>query len=330
MLDTVGLTEAEQTVYLALLDGGPGTSREVRERCDLSPRRLGAVLASLEAVGLVSRLPGRTPHYAPAPPDVALEVLIRAREDALQRSRLYATQLVERYRTTGRSARPEEVVEVLVTPQAILQRWQQLQRGARREVCSFDRPPYVSASGVNPVEEEMLAGGVGYRSVYHREGLDLPDKLAAIQRTVAAGEEARVSPDVPVKLFLADQNLGLLPLVSGAATTSALVVHASSLLDTLCALFELVWDRAIPMRFGAPQRRTAREPGPAPDAAQEFDELDRTLLTLLAAGMTDAAISRRLGWHLRTVQRRVRRLMTQLGADTRFQAGLQANRRGLL
>ncbi|MGD0557044.1 MAG: hypothetical protein ABSA93_18950 [Streptosporangiaceae bacterium] len=47
-------------------------------------------------------------------------------------------------------------------------------------------------------------------------------------------------------------------------------------------------------------------------------------------GLTDAAIARHLGAHLRTVQRRVRGLLDRLGAATRFQAGLQAVRRGWL
>jgi DNA-binding NarL/FixJ family response regulator len=54
------------------------------------------------------------------------------------------------------------------------------------------------------------------------------------------------------------------------------------------------------------------------------------LLGLLAAGLTDSAIGRHLGTHPRTVQRRVRELLDRLGAGTRFQAGLQAVRRGWL
>jgi DNA-binding NarL/FixJ family response regulator len=56
---------------------------------------------------------------------------------------------------------------------------------------------------------------------------------------------------------------------------------------------------------------------------------DQQLLALLAAGLTDQAIARKLGVALRTVERRVRRMMDGLGARTRFQAGLQAAARGL-
>jgi DNA-binding NarL/FixJ family response regulator len=52
------------------------------------------------------------------------------------------------------------------------------------------------------------------------------------------------------------------------------------------------------------------------------------LLSLLAAGQTDARIARSLGWSLRTTQRRVHQLMATLNAATRFQAGIAARDRG--
>lgn len=56
------------------------------------------------------------------------------------------------------------------------------------------------------------------------------------------------------------------------------------------------------------------------------DVLGAELIPLLASGLTDRAIARQLDISFRTVQRRVHRLMRELGADTRFQAGwLSAN-----
>jgi DNA-binding NarL/FixJ family response regulator len=57
---------------------------------------------------------------------------------------------------------------------------------------------------------------------------------------------------------------------------------------------------------------------------------DAHLLALMAAGLKDEVVARRLGLSLRTVRRRIANLMDELGADTRFQAGLEAARRGWL
>ena len=340
MLDAVGLNAEQQSVYLALLECFPASLADLRER--VPGARVRQAIAALETAGLISRLTGQPARYQPAPPDMALEVLVRSREQELQRVRLETARLAERFRAGHDSGRPEEVVEVVTTRDATLQRWQQLQRSARREVRSFDRPPYASEVLVNEAERDGLAAGVSFRAVYARDGLDLPGRLDAMRTLVQAGEQARVTAELPVKMFLADNSIGLIPLERrdrADSADSALVIHSSSLLDTLSALFEAVWANAVPVSFGdtvPPAPGQAAGNGAAGKAAAANGTAGndagerRTLLGLLAVGLTDEAIGRQLGWHPRTVQRHVHRLMTELGAQTRFQAGLQAAHRGWL
>ncbi|HEV3380870.1 MAG TPA: helix-turn-helix domain-containing protein [Trebonia sp.] len=322
MLDGLGLNGEQEAVYVALVDVSSATLAELSPRCPGVP--VGQVLADLERAGLVSRLadsPAAGVAYAAAPPDMALELLARAREQELARARLSVSRLDARYRQARVSGGPHEVIEVVTTREATVRRWEQLQRSAREQVRSFDRPPYVAQSpDANPVEEEMLASGVAYRCVYHPAGLALPGRPAAMRGMIAAGEQARVTESVPVKMFIADERMGLIPLEVGGSAEASLIIRASSMLDTLIALFELVWERAIPIHGDGDLPPSGTGPG-ADDAA---------LLGLLAAGLTDAAIARHLGTHPRTVQRRVRDLLDRLDAGTRFQAGIQAVRRGWL
>ena len=64
---------------------------------------------------------------------------------------------------------------------------------------------------------------------------------------------------------------------------------------------------------------------------QPYDEGasdQRLLLGQLAGGAKDEQIARALGLSVRTVRRRVADLLDELGADSRFQAGVEAVRRG--
>ena len=63
-------------------------------------------------------------------------------------------------------------------------------------------------------------------------------------------------------------------------------------------------------------------------AGPPLDERDRRILSLLTVGASDQVVARQLGVSVRTVERRVRYLTEHLGAATRFQAGVQAVRRG--
>ncbi|MFI7130057.1 TrmB family transcriptional regulator [Nonomuraea sp. NPDC050153] len=77
----------------------------------------------------------------------------------------------------------------------------------------------------------------------------------------------------------------------------------------------------------------ALKPSLGPSLGPSADTLgldDRRLLALLAAGLKDDAIARQLGTSPRTLRRRLRHLLDELNAETRFQAGAQASRRGLV
>jgi DNA-binding NarL/FixJ family response regulator len=70
---------------------------------------------------------------------------------------------------------------------------------------------------------------------------------------------------------------------------------------------------AAPLRVGGPP--SARPAGPALPA------LDRQVLGLLLAGLTDRSIASQLGLSMRTVQRRVQGRMELAGVRTRLQLG---------
>lgn len=61
-----------------------------------------------------------------------------------------------------------------------------------------------------------------------------------------------------------------------------------------------------------------------------FDRIDLRILELMLFGLPDAAIGRRLQLSHRTVQRRVRGMMAQVGALGRFSLGVRVGALGLL
>lgn len=96
------------------------------------------------------------------------------------------------------------------------------------------------------------------------------------------------------------------------------MVRGSLLVDALVRLFELQWEMAVPIADVA---------GPDDDAAA-LTEQERRLLAMLSSGMTDEAMARAVGLSHRTVQRRLAELARRVGAEGRFQLGVQAARRG--
>ncbi|MCI0688518.1 MAG: helix-turn-helix transcriptional regulator [Sporichthyaceae bacterium] len=174
---------------------------------------------------------------------------------------------------------------------------------------------------------------------------------------IATAGEVRVLDVVPTTFAVVDSEMAVSPLTvtPDGQVSSLLVVGKSALFDTGLALADLLWERAQP--YVTWRARALQQAGLPPAArsaeapAAELGELagsagvgsasaepgrsqpspsDRQLLVLLTQGMKDRAIARHLGIGERTVQRRLNRLMTELGAQTRFQAALNAVKRGWL
>jgi DNA-binding NarL/FixJ family response regulator len=170
-----------------------------------------------------------------------------------------------------------------------------------------------------------MAAGVVYRVIYAAAALDIPGRMAGdILPSVAAGELARTRPELPIKLIISDDQLAVIPAaITSRTVDTAFIIHKSPILSALIALFEAEWERAIPVLAGAPAAEAGRDGDPP-------DPETAALLAMLAAGMTDASIARSLEWSMRTTQRRMAQLMSDLGVTSRFQAGLAVRDRGWL
>ncbi|QWF83496.1 helix-turn-helix domain-containing protein [Amycolatopsis sp. CA-230715] len=319
MLDIIGLREVDVEVYAAFAGTGPRTLAELSGETGMSRQRLTPVLRALVEKGLLATLPGTPRAYAPIRPEIAVEALLRRKEQELAGARVIAEHLRDRYGAPG-GLRPADLVEVVSGTDLIAERADELLRSARHEVVFVDKPPYAQPPSVlHPAERDLLGRRVRFRGIYDRTALELHDLASDLEEGLALGEEARVVTGAPVKLIVVDGKVGLVPLRSDQAMIgAALVVHPSALLDALTALFGCLWRDGLPLRL----------PGSASQAPDAVPVEDARLLALLTTGMPDRSIAKQLGLSYRTYQRRLRALMAALGAHTRFQAGLRAAARG--
>ncbi len=319
MLEAVGLAEAEEAAYRALLRHADLSSSELADEAELSPASARSAADALTAAGLAVRHEGKPARYAPVDPRAGLPALIRARQSELERTSAaigtFAAEYVERLLKTE----PGRLVEVLDGPTTITERLDALMRAAEHEVLAFEEPPYVSdpRHSENEIEESLLSRGVRVRAIYSSSVFEAPGRVEAIRHLTALGEESRVTAKVPLKMMLIDRRVAVVPMTAREETTrtTAVLVWPSRLCDALIDLFELTWRLSSPF-FSAP---AADEP---------VEREDAEMLRLLAAGLKDEAVARHLGLSERTVRRRIADLVGELGAASRFQAGVLAAKRG--
>jgi predicted DNA-binding transcriptional regulator len=165
-------------------------------------------------------------------------------------------------------------------------------------------------SAMARVVGEAISSGRRSRAVYPLRALH--EAPAALRSRIDEGEEVRLIDDLPTRMFVIAGTHVILPEPLGYADEPRLLVRQGALVAALTLLFELYWERSVPVADVSGQRGSERT----------------FLLRQLQAGAKDEQIARTMGLSLRTVRRRIAVLMIELGADTRFQAGAEAVRRG--
>lgn len=328
LLGMLGVEPEVELAYRALLARPSASARILADELGLPEHDVEVSLGALVESGLATRPEPEV--YVAAPPGVALGALITERRDGLRLAEQALAVLAEEHRATVAGRNLTDLIEVVTGVDAIRQRYQQVQHAATKQLRSFVTAPFVAVPpGENAAEPAASGRGVRIRAVIERDILTSPGATEEAVESLHRGLELRVVDRLPMKLVLADDDLALVPLAvaapaaARAAEPGAVLLQRSGLLSALDALFELVWGQAYPLTLAGLGAGTA-----ADDESSGPTALDRRILTLVLAGLTDQAVASQVDVSLRTVQRRMRYLQDLAGASTRMQLGWYAARHG--
>ncbi len=313
-LEAIGGAPGSGDVYAALVGRGPSHTPELAQDLRMETGEVTAALATLRGLGLVSELDdGRVLAVTPR---TALEAVARDHAHKAAQARAAADDLAGLWTLHQGRADYLEIVPSLAAARDIQARVLAESESHIRalSIGSNDRPRM--AEGL----ADTLDRGIFVRAIYGAEVLRNPAALDVVQQCIAHGEHSRVFPGVPMNLLISDDRFALIvvrvPTERGA---DGIVVHTSDLLDTFVGVFEAFWRLAVPVSSST-----------TPSQVDKESTETQRLLTNLAAGLTDKAIARDLDVSERTVRRRISQLQELLGAQTRFQLGVQASRHGWL
>lgn len=291
----------------------------------LDQEEVQAAVVSLTELGLLrpdaqdpSRLRPVDPDLVAAVVTTSMETAIRSRQAELHRIRDQFADLRSHYLDSlSRESVDLEAIPGVEEVRAALNR--------AAEECTEEM--LTSQPGGNRVPEvlqealardtAMLSRGVRMRTLYHHTARFNGPSQAYVATVSALGAEYRTAHELFGRLIVFDRKVAFIPEQGG--NWGAVVIREPSVVHYLCEVFEQAWTQAAPFS----------------DAATDGLELvakdiHRTIVRLLAAGLKDESIARRIGMSLRTARKHIADIMETLGAESRFQAGVLAAQQGLL
>ncbi|MFI0942804.1 LuxR C-terminal-related transcriptional regulator [Streptomyces sp. NPDC021020] len=281
-------------------------------------------------MGLI-RPVGRGGAMVPVEPDAAMKQLFesqaerlrgQAAEVALTHDR--AQEIATRYRPAAMRETVGVEVDFVGDGALRAERLRSLHLSSRESMWSMHPGPLPPAEVLArslELDAELVARGLDVRAVYGRAVAAAPSARKYLEHLAALGVEVRLADRVPFDLLLFDGTTAVMPSRPERPLDPMLVLHGSELMGTYIAMYLDVWARSAPF-----SGRSGGEEG----GAALLSEREGDVLRLLAEGLTDEQIGKRLGISARTVRRIATTVMEQLGAASRFQAGVLAAGLGLV
>ncbi|HEX7303572.1 LuxR C-terminal-related transcriptional regulator [Lentzea sp.] len=317
-LRDLGFDVVQESVYRSLL---ADPLRDTATLASLTLTGETAVLAALDGLlglGVVETSATAPCGYSPGDPEVVIGELIERleRETLLRQQKIGGTRAELAGLAAGfRHEAPTVEVEHITDPEQIRERLAELCFFTRSSVYSV-QPARASSetarAEASRLDNRSLGRGVTMRIVYDEKLLRGERTRARLGERTASGAQIRFRQGPLSRLIVLDERIAVVPSDPADTSSGALVVRQPGIVSELVARFRQLWDGATDFA----------EPADVPS-----DE-DRSVLRMLASGLTDEMVARQIGVSVRHLRRRIARLMDELGADSRFQAGMTAARRG--
>lgn len=315
-LVVLGLDAADEALYRTLLRHSPTTATALAAAARQPRHDVLAAIRRFEAVGLAEM---HGDSVVAAAPDLALPRVIdeegrrlRDVQEQLDALRRMLPGLAAEHGAAG-EARGEKVDVEVVEHDRIVEVVKSLTARATGDLLWVrpDQWRIPEGQAIDGWVADLLRSGRRSRVIYPARALE--EAPEAVRRRAELGEHVRLLADVPGRLaVLGDAAILREDLAGGSGRV--LVLRQPALVSLARALFEELWQRALAV--------------PGLDGEGGQSSARQLLLERLARGAKDEQIARELGLSLRTVRRRVAEVLDELGASSRFQAGVEAVRRG--
>ncbi|MGW6505992.1 LuxR C-terminal-related transcriptional regulator [Streptomyces niveus] len=194
-------------------------------------------------------------------------------------------------------------------------------RAATREILTiqpgFSRERKLMMAGLSR-SLAAIERGARLRHLYQHPARYSPHIKEYLEQVPADRLEVRTVEQTVERLIIVDRTVAFIP--ASANRHTALEIRHPALITYLVQVYEVLWSQATPM--------TERPPILSPDAA--VTSVQRGIARLLAEGITDESVARRMGISVRTCRAHIAKLMQALDASSRTHLGVLLIQSGLV
>ncbi|WP_051966300.1 helix-turn-helix transcriptional regulator [Kitasatospora mediocidica] len=320
-----GVDELAVRVYEYTLGNGPVSTLEAASALRVPAADAERAMDTLRDLRLVS-CAGSAAGYRAVSPDAAQIELVMPLEQAIHDKRRELAGIHEQLRsfvdtfsTLSRSRPRQEEVVRHQDPRQVQLRMAAALRGCGTEVLAMRSLGNGLAPEGEPFDLPVGVRGIPVRLLYPHPARTCATVRAGLRRAAQHGARIRTSNHVFEDLVLIGDDVAFLPdQAFGQDVPTVTVVYEPAIVALLRRFYDYAWQAGADFE--------------AEDVSygDTLGDVRATILDLLASGLKDDVVARRIGMSSRTFRRHISSIMDELGADSRFQAGVAAARAGLV
>lgn len=272
-LQNSGLTKREAHIYLALLQKKEFAASELASIIPVGRTKVYEIIPNLIAKGLCSEVQkdGKK-MYRAVDPKTALKSLLsffsqqveeeisRKKDEIIKKKEMFnklEDELDAIYTSNLEKSSSLEYIEILKDVNQIRNRWIELQKGIRKEILGFNKPPYSVPPRENMRYQQKVLKKKSIRGKGIYEYGDLSkngiptDFFPVFEYYESLGEECRVIDSLPMKLMIMDEKITMLalndPVSMKPSITTIIIKHPDYALAQK-EVFESYWQKAVPFK----------------------------------------------------------------------------------
>jgi DNA-binding CsgD family transcriptional regulator/sugar-specific transcriptional regulator TrmB len=331
-LTDLGFTVEQELLYRSLLRSPASSLDDLAVDTGMALAQIEADCAALITLGVLRRDDASANNLVVPKPAAVISQLIEHREDDLLRryrraseTRSVIGELDLLFTDPGVREQEDHGVERMEDVHAIRERLEELSFFTRSSIYAIQPGGPQSRESLEasrPLDQRSIRRGVEMRLIHESPVLDDELNRAYLRELVMGGVKVRVTDQHIDRMIIMDCKVAVVPVDPNNSRRGALIVRHPGLLSGFLDLFHRAWQDASELPWHSEGDQ------PAPEI--EISLQDKRILELLASGCTDETSAREVGVSVRHLRRTISRLMQELGANSRFEAGVEAARRGWL
>lgn len=250
-LGEIGFSDYEAKAYYNLLRKRIFTAKELSKLSEIPRSKIYEILKRLTSKGACTQVPGKVNKYKAIPPNMVFRKYQRDLDEKKKLLNKISAKLMPVYNSAESNSSPLNYIEVLNNRNAVVNKLNELNQKAEKQVLEMNKPPFFSdlkAYQKVDINRFKPDPNIEYKYLYELHEKEKELELKILESFQKLGFKIKIHEKLPLKFINFDNETILLSLkdkISNSESMTSIVIEHRDLAYTLAEIFNVYWEKSL-------------------------------------------------------------------------------------